>query len=324
VTASRRRGKKRDGEREAEAASPFLAGDPRITRRLERVLAAAIAKFAARPDATAVDLGHKIVAGTLTRQLCIRIHVREKHSLRHLAPRERVPAMFQGVPTDVVQAVYHDSQGNPRAQRAPNVQPGFGISHLNGGTGTLGLLVLDHLGRPGLLSASHVLVPDSNASPGDPILQPSRLDGGQPPDTVASLQRSDPDTDSAYALLLNTRPIDPTIFDPGAPIAAAGFPALGDVLEKSGRATDVTRAVVDGISLVMAGLRYAIHLAPLDSDAPPIALGGDSGALWYDPATNVGVGLHCKGTLTSVPGASFAIATSLVYVLRRLDLIVLP
>jgi hypothetical protein len=307
-----------------EAVSPLLASLPGATKRLERVLAAAIAKFSPRPDVTAVDLGYRIAAGRLTKELCIRIHVREKHSLRHLTPRERIPARFHGVPTDVVQAVYYDSQGNPRAERAAILQPGLGLSHMNGGTGTLGLLVVDRLGRPGLLGASHVLVPGSFAGPGDPIFQPSRLDGGHPDDTIASLARADFDTDSAYAVLFDTRPLDPTVLGSGARLAAAGFPALGDVLEKSGRATDVTRAVVDGVSPVMAGLHYAIHLAPIDHDAPPVALGGDSGAVWYDPASQVGVGLHCKGTLAPLPGASFAIATSLVYVLRRLELQIHP
>jgi hypothetical protein len=304
----------------------LFSAERRASKRIKGILGAAIAKFSQRPDVTGVDLGYRIAAGKLTKDLCIRIHVREKHALRHLTPRDRVPSKFRGVPTDVVQAVYHDSQGggNPRAEREPVIQPGLGISHSNGGSGTLGLLVADSQGRPALLSASHVLVPGADSSPGDPILQPGRLDGGVAQDTIATLQRADLDTDSAVALLFDTRPLDPGVFGSGVKLVGAGFPALGDVLEKSGRATDLTRAVVDGISPVMAGLHYAMHLAPLDADAPPIALGGDSGAVWYDPATNLGVGLHCKGTLTPVAGASFAIATSLVYVLRRLDLRIAP
>lgn len=308
------------------AVSPLFGADSRLTRRMERTLAAAVSKFSHRPDVTAVDFGYKLVAGKRTKRLCIRVHVREKHSLRHLTPRERVPPRFKGVATDVVQAVYEDSQvpANPRAQRSPEIEAGLGISHVNGGTGTLGLLVLDSQNRPGLLSAAHVLVPGSNASPGDPILQPGRLDGGQPQDTIAWLARADFDTDSAYAVLLDARPTDAAVFGSPVALTAAGFPVLGDVLEKSGRATDVTRAVVDGISPMMAGLHYAIHLAPLDEDAPAVALGGDSGAVWYNPVTQIGIGLHCKGTLSPSPGASFAIATSLVYVLRRLDLEILP
>lgn len=314
-----RKPKRKDTAAKPDVDPAPIFGGPRVTPKLERVLSRAIAKFSNRPEVTGVDLGLKFVEGKRTEALCIRVHVREKYATRYLEERERIPKTFLSVPTDVIEAVYSDEQGPPRDTRAAVIQPGLGISHTNGGTGTLGLLVLDAQGRQALLSAKHVLFPDTNSQPGDALLQPARMDNGQNIDTIAAVDRGDPDTDSAYARLFNVRPVDPRILGTDVGVTFPQFPAIGSVLQKSGRGTGVTSAVVDGISPVMSGIHYAMHLSPLQPGDPPISLGGDSGAVWYDPATGAGIGLHCKGG-TAVSATNFAIASSLSYVFRRLRL----
>lgn len=73
---------------------------------------------------------------------------------------------------------------------------GVGIGHMNVTAGTLGTCVYDASAFPGIpqryhiLSNNHVLANSDNATVGDPILQPGRVDGGTfPADVIAKLSR---------------------------------------------------------------------------------------------------------------------------------------
>jgi hypothetical protein len=154
------------------------------------------------------------------------------------------------------------------------------------------------------------------------VIQPSRDDGGREPrDVVGTLERTDFANDVAYAVLNGARP---TSAQPvGGQIAIRGtrFPRIDDELEKSGRATGVSRARVDGIGSFY-GIQYGIYLVPLEGQTAPIAAAGDSGACWYDPGTGQGVGIHCKGFARPVGTANFAVAASLKLVVDGWGLVV--
>ncbi len=52
------------------------------------------------PGVIGVDIGKKIVGGDKTDELAIRVYVEEK---RDVPPEEMIPAMIDGVKTDVIQ-----------------------------------------------------------------------------------------------------------------------------------------------------------------------------------------------------------------------------
>lgn len=298
----------------------LLDETPAAPGALGRALATAVARFGSRPGVTGIDLGFKIKGGRHTRLLSIRIHVREKTAARYLSGRERFPRRILGVPVDVIEAVYEPHPFDPQRQaRLPVVQPGVSVGTLEGPTGTLGLLAMDVVdGSELVLGSAHVFAPSVDARPGDPVLQPGRVDGGGPQDTIGVLHRIDEPTDSAVALAMGSRPFAAGIVQGPPAVTGLRYPRLDDVLEKSGRSTGVSRGRIDGMALTFAGLRFVFRLVPLDGDTQPLCDFGDSGAVWYDPLTGEAVGLHCKGGDTPHRVNAYAIATSLPHAMASL------
>ena len=87
-------------------------------------------------------------------------------------------------------------------------------------------------------------------------------------------------------------------------------PVVGDILEKSARTTGTTRARVAAVERPAAELTNAFILERLSGDTEPISCDGDSGAVWYDPETLEGVGLHHGGE----PEAGKTVAVSLILI----------
>jgi hypothetical protein len=306
--------------------------DPKITAVHERALHEAIARYAHRPEVTGIDVGFKVKGGRRTPRVSVRLHVREKVPRGQLAPRERFAARIHGVPVDVLQAAYHDETGlsgapgenawEMRTTAATQLRPGLGLSHVRGPAGTLGLMLVDRTSRRKcLLGAGHVLAPGVNYRPGDPILQPAREDGGADTAEVAQLARVHRETDAAIAWLSAGRSYSPRPLGAGVDLSTPRFPRLGDVLEKSGRTTGVTRALVDGLG-VFEGLRFAMRLVPISEGYPQRAISrpGDSGAIWYDPTDGRAVGLHGKGLVQPNNAVEVAVASSVMKVMEFLGL----
>jgi hypothetical protein len=107
--------------------------------------------------------------------------VRQKLPLEGLRSGVAVPAVVDGVPTDVIEV------GDLRAlqTRTDRWRPtpgGVSIGHYRITAGTLGCVVRDRRsGARLILSNNHVLANSNEASPGDLILQPGPTDGGQAP-----------------------------------------------------------------------------------------------------------------------------------------------
>lgn len=286
--------------------------------KIEKAFFAAIQRFQHRPEVTGIDVGYRIAGGEHEKTLCIRIHVKEKHAPKLLGPKEKIPKTILGVPTDVIQGTYrkHEagaSQLPGRTAHHPRILPGISIGHVRATAGTFGAVVrANDTGRECILSASHVLYPDAQCAPGDPIVQPGPFDGGSIPNgVVASLMRADFQTDTAIAELQGNRPFDHALYGTGVRLQGSRFPAIGNRLRKSGRTTEVTEAWVDGIG-AYNGLAYCMRLVPPRGQAgQAICEGGDSGAVWYDPDTNQGVGVHLIGDIANSRYHSAAIASSL-------------
>ena len=274
----------------------------------------ALARFFQRPEVTGIDIGLKMKRGKHTGRMAIRIHIREKFELRHLPERLRFPRSIDGVLVDVIEAVYIDHGGDPTPPAGVGIRPGLSVGLGNRPMGTIGAIARDPVaGFDCLVSAAHVLA--DHAQPGAAVIQPGREDGGLAPrDVVGALQGINRSCDAAYAVLDGSRLVDRRAALSDVVVAGTRYPSVGDILEKSGRTTKLTRARVDGKGHFY-GLKWAFRLVPLDGQMDPIADGGDSGSVWYDPHTKEGVGIHCKGGALPASTMNFAVATSLKIVL---------
>jgi len=214
-----------------------------------------------------------------------------------------------------------------RRSRLSVIQPGISIG--TSSAGTLGLIGYDgfNSSRKVLLTCHHVIA-DSSAN----VIQPAPgIDRGHILfDLVAFRIRIYPPGDASIAELDGQRANRPEQFGSGAMISNARSVNLGDLLEKSGRTTGITRAVVDGIGTYYQSYpwnsRKAIEgfrLVPLDPQNPnnvEISDEGDSGAVWYDPNTFEGVGLQTAGERSTLPSQfEFAVAQHLEPIIQGLN-----
>jgi endonuclease G len=294
-----------------------------------------------RGDVTGVDIGYKYVEGRRTDDIVVRIHVKEKKSETALEVEEIFPKEINGIPVDVIQGVYGlqvAMKPSPlRKTRRDPIQPGLSISHPTVTAGTLGAIVYDNTtGRRCILSNWHVLVGSSSASPGDPIIQPGSKDGGLLADRVGQLERSilglDGDAAIAFLDVTPNRSVESAQFETGVVLQSTRNAQVGEVLEKSGRTTGVTRGKVTGVGSYNAW--YPVGKIEIDSfiissvidgnpDNEEISSGGDSGSIWYNPETKEAVGLHFAGETDSSPTEK-AIACHLPKVLAALNISLTP
>ncbi len=143
-----------------------------------------------RPNVVGVGVGYKAVQGAPTVELSIVALVQKKVPAAALTRQALVPAAVDGVPTDVVPVgALWVQQG--RADRWRPAPGGVSLGHYLVSAGTFGVVVRDQAsGDRLILSNNHVLANSNNASPGDPILQPGAVDGGNiSQDTIARLER---------------------------------------------------------------------------------------------------------------------------------------
>jgi hypothetical protein len=294
----------------------------------------ALARFGARHDVTAVDVGYKLTNGEIDASAgpAIRVHVREKvDKPSHVPAAQRIPRRIEGVPTDVIQAIYVNHTGTcptlpDRIRRSDTIQPGISIGHEDGTAGTLGLIVRDAGGGDPnaryILSCDHVLEESQDPRVGDAVLQPGPADGGRAgPDTIAKLDRFNRRMDAAIARISGERRLDSAQFETGVVLAGPEYPRLGSILEKSGKGSCVTHAIVDGIG-IYPGIGPGLRLRPIVDDGSYGAISdfGDSGAIWYEPDTGLAIGMHARGSDFQNEVEQFAIASCLPDVFERLQI----
>jgi hypothetical protein len=151
-------------------------------------------------------------------------------------------------------------------------------------------------------------------------------------DTVGGLLRSllpGSSGDAAVAKLNGTRAFSREQLSTGVVVRHASLPSMGQILEKCGRTTGVTQGEVVGMGkyfyadapLGISGFQLELvgHDDPLRED---LSAPGDSGALWYDPTSKTGVGLHAAGEVAQ--SSEFAIASYLTRVLSALSVRLVP
>jgi endonuclease G len=316
--------------------------------QLQKIFDQVVKTYSHRENVTGVDVGFRYDKGLRTNEMAVRIHVREKIPEHALEADEVFPKSIDGVPIDVIQAVYTphaqpaviepDDDTIDRRLRFDPVQPGISIGHESVTAGTLGAIVFDRrTSQRGILSNWHVLAGSNAARPGDPIVQPGPKHGGRAPqDTIARLERFllDEHGDAAFAILNASRDVSDVQLATGVRVTNIRRVRIGDIVTKSGRTTAVTRGLVEGIgqyTLTYAGVgskTIAGFKVVAEEDGNPgnleISAGGDSGSLWFAVADQNGVGVHFAGETDPAPGEEHALACHLDDVLTQLDVTLEP
>jgi hypothetical protein len=284
----------------------------------------------------AVDYGFAYEDGKRTERSSVRFHMNRKQRLSQLTTDQKLPKTIEGIEVDVLEIGYSPHAGSPRAPQVV-LQPGLSVGNLKQRTtGTLGALVRDLATNDlCILSNWHVLCGGPEAAVGDGISQPGPMDlGSNPARTVANLERwlrLSEQLDAALARLAPDVESTEQLFDTAITPTATTAPLLGMPVIKSGAVSNVTHAVVDGISgsyrLDYTGFgdgpqwMSGFRLVP-DPAAPAAALSleGDSGSLWVESATGRAVGLHFAGEDDQSPLNDYALAHPIDDVFARLNI----
>ena len=251
-------------------------------------------------------VGLKRTAGTDTAQLAVKVYVSAKRPLHELSPAQRIPAIIDGIPTDVVEVGEIVALGYTGTYRP--VPGGSSVGHFRVTAGTHGGLVQLENGKLCLLSNNHVLANVNEAASGDPILRPGSADGGRlPTDRIATLEGWTPIDFAA------PNATDAAVAWTSFAVASPGFhelgtigtdplpPAIGLPVRKVGRTTGHTVGRIVGMHAdvrVVYGARTAIFTEQIQIrtlDGSPFSQGGDSGALIVTADTRRPVGLLFAG-----------------------------
>jgi len=281
--------------------------DEALHRRMRDVKDRISGDFLARPDVTGIGVGLKLIDGRQTGILSIFFCVKRKGKF---APKNLLPSKMEGFPTDVIEADFGQDwvKAAPRAKGSAAVDParyirlegGISIapSRLSNGSGTLGVIVTDIATQmPMILSNAHVLaLSDGRAQVGDAICQQSRADNPTGEcNACATLSRwalrnsviggHNVGVDAAVALVrTDLRPVSPrAIFGIGGGIEAAPMDAaIGQILSKRGRTTNMTSGVVGSVDMDVQKPTLIMH-NQIRIDTPPgrnpFAQAGDSGSI---------------------------------------------
>jgi hypothetical protein len=271
-----------------------------VSDDLRRAYRLALRRYGRHPDVTGISIGRRHRKGIDLGAATIRLHVRRKIDVALLSSDRLIAGEVAGYLVDVDETDPADSY----TTRRDPLRPGISIGPVDEAwAGTIGAIVRERAtARVCILSAAHVMRTKGRRR----VVQPAPLDGGSEENWIGSHLRSSRSTDAGVAVLNGTRGTNLVALGMTHALAGARWPYLGQVLEKAGRSTAVTRARIVDIGSFGA-LPAAFRLAPLAGAAGPICLSGDSGAVWMDPISRLGVGLHSKGP----PGGSYGIATFL-------------
>jgi len=300
-----------------------------------------------RRGVVGVDIGEKVTAGRRTGQIGIVVYVRHKYLAARLRPADLVPAEIDGIATDVVadDVVLHrallDADFPPArgAERHRQVLGGISVGPWRtvllsppdvsrpgeyAIVGTLGMLATDRAGNGQVmgLTAFHAACVDDAWAVGDEMVHPSRVDGGNPRDSVGTLCRAalSGSVDGAAVLLAPGRAYRPSIVDIG-PVTGTAPAARGIVVRKRGRTTGLTTGRVASVdATVLMDYRDGLGVRVLRDQIRIEAVGGimgdygDSGSAVVDPDNRV-VGLYVAGNTAG----TVAFASPIGKVLDELD-----
>jgi hypothetical protein len=292
-----------------------------------------------RPNVVGVAVGVEHRNGRPAGRLALLVLVTKKVARAELPPRARVPARIVGYRTDVVEVGTARSPSAPAlADRWPRVYGGCGVGHVAGTTGTMAIAVFDRRAgreqddRRLILGTNHVLANLNRGEPGDPILQPSRFDGGElARDEIGRLHRSVPiELEPPLPRRVHHNLIDAALADVTSARVAPGVrgfrrlaappgqpPRIGAPVRKTGRATGMTTGRIVGVCATI-DIRYGTRVARFHDQivTTPMIESGDSGALLVGD-DHAPIGLLFAGST----GASFANPIERVSALLEIEIV---
>jgi len=145
----------------------------------------------AKQNVVGVAVGFKESNGVTTDEVAVVVLVEQKKPIAALSAEDAIPRELDGMRTDVMEVGYLRALQTPKDRYRPIIPSGVSIGHFKVTAGTLGTIVKDRTtSELFILSNNHVLANCNDAVPGDVILQPGAIDGGQNPgDVVAKLER---------------------------------------------------------------------------------------------------------------------------------------
>jgi hypothetical protein len=253
-----------------------------------------------RGNLIGIGFGAKESQGAFTGDLAVRVYVRRKIPHSRLSPGDRVPAIINGVATDVIAM-------GPAGFHARPVSFGAGISHTQDEMGSLGCLVTKRGDDAWyLLSACHVLARAGDARNGDTIVEPARPDDNAAP--LAILTDFEPLKadgtanlfDAAIARLNQKTDVKAHLPLIGVPKLSPMDPIPYRSVRKYGAGTGLTLGVITDahadVTLELGTGSYLFaDVIQVVGAGGVFSTGGDSGALVVDALTSRPIGLIIGG-----------------------------
>lgn len=247
---------------------------------------------AMNPNVVGVGIGRKTVRGNSTKDLVVKVYVKQKIHPLLVKDGLVIPDEIEGVPTDIEEAGEFSIWRPIPPVYQRKVRPAMGglsIGHYSITAGTLGCLVKD-AGETYILSNNHVLANENRGAEGDPILQPGRFDGGTTDrDVIGRLDTFvavDPEgvniVDAAIAAPFDVRDVTPDILNIGR-LRGTRDVSLEEKVMKSGRTTRMTNGtVVDASATLRIGYQTGAYVFTdqmiVKGERGSFSAGGDSGS----------------------------------------------
>jgi len=278
--------------------------------------------FKKKQNVNGVAVGHKIVNGKDTGELCVTVLVTKKIAQSQLLRKNLIPQTVDGIPTDVKE-VGNIIAFQARTDRWRPAPGGVSIGPYLITAGTLGAFVNDATtGETLILSNNHVMANSNSAAKGDEIIQ--FQGGGDSGDCVfakaasavlnflakiiGSKHRLIPtkissvanEVDAAVAKPIDGSVIRGDIIDIGV-ITGTKPATINMAVRKSGRTTGTTSGVIEMLDATVdvgyGGGRTATFENQIVAGA--MSSPGDSGSLVVDGTDPLAVGLLFAGSEVS-------------------------
>lgn len=335
------------------SAALLSAGANRGVVSKSRTLSVMAASATADNNVHAVGVGHKIVEGKLTEELCVRLYVVQKLAESLLPTNAILPSAIDGVQTDVIESppaffsASHTASAataapctNVRRSRQRPVPAGISSAHFKITAGTIACFCRSNRDSDDpdtvyVLSNNHVFADMNRAQIGDDLFQHAPLDGGTNADRFAVLHRFVPiqlgghqpnRVDAAIGELFPHVQVDRQICTIGH-LSGTATAFENMKVCKHGRTTGYTEGTVFDPSIdSLVGMDHtnpgivALFQNQLRINvAVPFqafGLGGDSGSLVVDQENRAAVGLYNAGP----PGGEYGLANRIEDVLAEMQI----
>lgn len=285
-----------------------------------------------------VGVGEKVSSGKRTSALAIKVLVAKKFPRSQVGSRDLIPATIEGLPTDVVAVGYPRKLTLANRLRFRPLQAGISVSPAPAATspyvlaGTLGILARGRTSsRRYLISNNHVIANENAVSPGESVIQPASMDGGDSGDRIGRVSHV---VELKFGNRRNWMDVAAAVIDenlkPGprpptvgiGPVHGTANVRLNSLVRKAGRTTGLTEGIVRTVKLDVLNIEYDGGMVRMED---VFAVEGVEGAFSRSGDSGSGV-VNDKGAVVGLLFAGTDTQTFVIpiqRVLRRLKMKVL-